>query len=123
MQMPFDWKEYLLLAQFLERSGNQNFSQEAALRSAVSRAYYAAFCHCRNFARDKQGFHPAYNAEDHQNLPLQLKFSGMYKEARTLDRLRKWRNECDYEDEISSLRLSHILTQSLARAHNLLKNI
>jgi len=36
--MPFDWKQYLSLADELSKR-----SEEAALRSAVSRAYYAAF--------------------------------------------------------------------------------
>jgi uncharacterized protein (UPF0332 family) len=38
--MPFDWAEYLRLADELA----QRQTDEAALRSAVSRAYYAAFC-------------------------------------------------------------------------------
>src|SRR5713226_9055264 len=36
--MPFDWKEYLTLAQFL--SGR---ADEASKRSAISRAYYSVF--------------------------------------------------------------------------------
>jgi len=46
--MPFDWQEYLLLARELsQRSG------EAALRSAISRAYYAAFCTACNYLRQR----------------------------------------------------------------------
>ncbi len=56
--MAFDWKEFHSLAQFLESLQGSNFSAEAALRSSVSRSYYAAFCQARNSARDEQGFIP-----------------------------------------------------------------
>ena len=41
--MSFDWSEYLNLAQELAGQATGPSSQEAKLRSAVSRAYYAAF--------------------------------------------------------------------------------
>ena len=37
--MPFDWQDYYVLAKELSER-----EEEAALRSAISRAYYAAFC-------------------------------------------------------------------------------
>ena len=37
--MPFDWNEFLTLAKALSRA----VSDEASLRSAVSRSYYSAF--------------------------------------------------------------------------------
>ena len=40
--MSFDWAEYLALAQELARPGTSNLSQEARLRSAISRAYCVA---------------------------------------------------------------------------------
>ena len=43
----FDWADYLTLAQELATRR----SDEAALRPAVSRAYYAAFCQARNVLR------------------------------------------------------------------------
>ena len=39
----FDWIEYLDLAKHLVAHGGQGSSQEARLRSAISRAYYTAF--------------------------------------------------------------------------------
>ena len=42
--MSFDWSEYLKLAQELAGQTGNPASQEARLRAAVSRAYYAVFC-------------------------------------------------------------------------------
>lgn len=48
----FDWVKYLTLAEELaERHGD-----EAAQRSAVSRAYYAVYCRARNTLEDRQLF-------------------------------------------------------------------
>ena len=51
--MSFDWKEYLNLAYFLSGRREKTYSPEGGYRSAVSRAYYAAFCYARNHARDR----------------------------------------------------------------------
>jgi hypothetical protein len=55
--MPFDWREYLNLARQLAGLQGSDYSQEAVERSAVSRAYYAAFCWARNYAEKNLGFH------------------------------------------------------------------
>jgi uncharacterized protein (UPF0332 family) len=52
--MTFDWSQYLILAQDLAGQGTVSPSEEARLRDAISRAYYAAFCKARNHLRDKE---------------------------------------------------------------------
>ncbi|MCI0614558.1 HEPN domain-containing protein [bacterium] len=47
--MPFEWAEYLRLAEELAERQND----EAALRSAVSRAYYAAYCKACAYLNEK----------------------------------------------------------------------
>lgn len=47
--MSFDWSEYLTLAQELASTSTTSPIEEAKLRSAISRAYYAAFCKARNY--------------------------------------------------------------------------
>jgi len=47
--MSFDWKSYLQLAHELIQHQNPAIPQEAYLRSAISRAYYAVFCIAKNF--------------------------------------------------------------------------
>lgn len=49
--MTFHWSEYLDLARELA----QQPTDEAKLRSAISRAYYAAFIKSRNFLQQREG--------------------------------------------------------------------
>ena len=101
--MPFDWKQYLELASELVRlSESRDAGQnEAILRSVVSRAYYAAFCHARNYSRDWLNFQPNNTADDHGRLRAFLKSGKRRGVAVKLDQLRQWRNETDYSDSVT----------------------
>lgn len=101
--MPFAWVEYLSLAQYIQSQTAAGVSQEALLRCAISRAYYAAFCHARNYARDRHGLAPHYNADDHSLAPRHFRSRRERGVAIKLDNLRDWRNVCDYEDNIPDL--------------------
>lgn len=101
--MSFDWREYLELARALTGLGGSGYSQEAADRSAVSRAYYAAFCWVRNYAGTKLGFSPQRGPDDHRRLREHLKRQGRQALASDLNKLRVWRNECDYNDQVLQL--------------------
>ncbi|MEG4171823.1 MULTISPECIES: hypothetical protein [unclassified Microcoleus] len=64
--MKFDWEEYFNLAKELAET-----TEEAKLRSAVSRAYYSVFCLARNYLRDIQqdprlSRNKTYDINDHQ---------------------------------------------------------
>jgi hypothetical protein len=99
--MAFDWREYLTLAEAIHREAGATLPEEAANRSAVSRAYYAAFCAARNWAATHQNFQAANNPNDHPLLRNHFKGRrGWLEVASTLDELRQWRNQCDYTDEI-----------------------
>ena len=99
---PFEWREYLELAQFLV-TNPESISQEAALRCATSRAYYAAFCHARNFAHTRHRFIFTGTDADHKNVRDHFERQGMGHLADKLDTLRQWRNQCDYKDEVFQL--------------------
>lgn len=96
----FDWVNYLIFAkELVERS------DEAAQRSAVSRAYYAAFCKARNRLRQK-GVIPKEDRIGHKKLWK------MYKEDPEVatrrigfhgDLMHEIRKEVDYEDTVSNL--------------------
>jgi hypothetical protein len=103
--VPFDWREYLRLAGFLQ-AGVGPFDQEAAWRSAVSRAYYAALCRVRNFARDHQGFVPQGTADNHRGLRDHLRRQHQGRLAQQLGQLRQWRNACDDEEDVPNLQLT-----------------
>src|SRR5216684_2306140 len=98
--MPFNWRDYLDLARWLETNTPPGVSPEAAGRAGVSRAYYAAFCYARNYARDYLGFVPRNDATDHGRLRAHLRQRRRHATADNLDQLQDWRNECDYEDDL-----------------------
>jgi uncharacterized protein (UPF0332 family) len=98
--MSFDWREYLDLAGSLMGSGRSTTTNEAAFRCSMSRIYYAAFCHARNYAQKKQRFVAKCNASDHALIREHFRNSGMTRIASNLNRLRQRRNACDYEDSI-----------------------
>ncbi len=119
--MPFDWREFLELARDLQGQTGSGYSAEAAERTSVSRAYYAAFCHARNYAAAHQGFRLTRTSEDHKLLRehFQRLGGGWINVEADLDELRKWRNKCDYNDSVHNLR---ILVQSALRgAHEVIE--
>lgn len=103
--MTFDWSEFLTLARTL--TGTHGINREAADRSAVSRAYYAAFCSARNYAEARLGFQARHTAEDHGLLREHLARldNDWPRLAEILDELRKWRNRCDYDDFVANLQI------------------
>lgn len=111
--MPFDWTEYLRLARSLNGDDEAVCGEEGRHRSAVSRAYYAAFCVARNYARDSLGFYPNYDTRDHADIRREYanaagRFDGeerkrVYLIPIQLDNLRQWRNNCDYRDSHPNL--------------------
>lgn len=103
--MAFNWIEYLDLAQYLQGKVSVCYSEESARRAAVSRAYYAAFCFARNYARNIYGRNKGSSKNEHADLIRFYTVLGAVKHelgdvADNLDELRQWRNFCDYEDDI-----------------------
>lgn len=101
--MSFDWREYLELARELKCQIGSGYSEEAAKRSAVSRAYYAAFCWTRNYAEAHWEFQRTGGAEDHKRLREHLRNLSKMQIASNLNRLREWRNSCDYDDKVQHI--------------------
>jgi len=98
--MPFDWKAFLDLARELHTRSREAANPEAFLHTALSRAYYAAFCYARNYAQDYLKFDPRGDPDDHGRLRHNLRSKRRGGTATRLDRLRQWRNESDYHDEM-----------------------
>lgn len=112
--MPFDWKEYLALARSLENQAGIGFSVEATTRCAVSRAYYAAFCHARNHAVSKLRYVRVKGREDHRGVRDHFIKRGQNKVANKLETLDRWRGNCDYDDEM--LLEEHLLALTFMHA-------
>ena len=119
--MPFIWYEYIRLAVFLRDQPAEDFSAEAARRTAVSRAYYGAFCHARNHAQAELGYKPEGRAADHTTLRTHLTGRGKREIAQKLDQLRQWRNKCDYEDTCAAL--AQILPAAIAAAQKVVGHL
>lgn len=53
--MSFHWSDYLELAEELQSKAVTSIIHEAYLRTAISRAYYAAFITARNYLYQVEG--------------------------------------------------------------------
>ena len=110
--MNFDWEDYLALARTLrDQSSNPN---EAALRCAVSRAYYSAFCKARNFGRDNEKLIVKGTGDDHGIVIAHFSKGKRAKVGSLLEDLRRWRNMCDYSDSVDNLHT--LATQAIFEA-------
>ena len=90
--MPFEWDGFLVLAaELAERPGN-----EAAARSAVSRAYYATLGHASEVLRGEGSISLL---RPHVDVPRALRNSAVVERAaagKGFNELRQMRNRADY---------------------------
>lgn len=122
--MPFDWKKYLELARFLQSYHGNEIDGEAARRCAVSRAYYAAFCHARHYLEVNFGFIPSKTRVDHRDVRDFLKLQARRNltiTANKLETLARWREQCDYNDVV--LKLPTILVEAIQQAQSVLDEL
>jgi uncharacterized protein (UPF0332 family) len=104
ISIDFSWKCYLDLAKELEDS-----TEEAKLRSSISRAYYAAFCLARNYMIEKDKSKLPFEGSEHQYL---IEYYLGYKNHNTnterkkianeLIRMRNERVKADYHDAFAN---------------------
>jgi uncharacterized protein (UPF0332 family) len=99
--MPFDWNDYIKLAQHLY----DNNSDQASIRSAISRAYYGSFGIVRPYCITKFGIPARKNGpEIHRTVIEKLKASSNKLEfsiGNLLSGLRDDRNLADYDSQVS----------------------
>ena len=91
----FRWCDFLELAERLCKDRHASLS-EARHRTAVSRAYYAAFNICKDRAIIR-GWQSRGQAVDHKDLKDWLAKHNNRLLARKLDQLRISRNSADYD--------------------------
>ena len=119
--MAFNWQEYLTLARHLQGQTVPEVTREGVVRALISRAYYAAFGHARNYARDWLGFVPRYSGEDHGRVREHLKRRRRWAVGTFLEELRQSRNECDYLDVLSEADLDRLVNDCLAAADYIIR--
>lgn len=122
--MPFDWGDFVQLAEELCTYPFHEGLKEAVSRCVVSRAYYGAFGTACGYAETYLGFPRSNTSEDHTALRdfLKKQPESRIKQLGTkLDRLRQWRNQCDYDSEISNL--NTMVQNALASAKAIVNQI
>ncbi|ACK73741.1 conserved hypothetical protein (plasmid) [Gloeothece citriformis PCC 7424] len=100
--MTFNWEDYLTLATELFGESSTSSIQEARFRSAISRAYYAAFNQARIFleSRDKVII-PSVNVHKYVISQFQTSLDNRrHKIGNCLLVLRVYRNQADYDPDI-----------------------
>lgn len=121
--MSFDWTEYLNVARELARPTNNPARREARLRSAISRAYYAAYIQARNHLRDQDQVEIP-QIDNHRFVIRSFIDSADSRRTTIgwdLDYLRRTRNAADYDDTIT--RLQRKTNWSLNRARNIIAGL
>lgn len=98
--MAFDWTAYLGLAQTLAIPMQP--PDEARLRAAISRAYYAAFHVAHAYRERKNGPLPRSDNPHQAAISFLIQQPVTQKLGETLNRLRRNRNHADYDDVIIS---------------------
>jgi uncharacterized protein (UPF0332 family) len=118
--MSFDWRAYLTLAETLV-SADLAAGREACLRSAMSRAYYAAFATARSQSRERHGGIVRQSAAEHGEVAAFFEKHGDAGSviAVHLTRLRLLRNRADYDDEIGDPDAT--AEEAIARAREVLR--
>jgi uncharacterized protein (UPF0332 family) len=115
--MIFSWKDYYTLAGQLKQQAVDSPQQEAFLRSAISRAYYASFCLARNYLCDSLGRKSAGIQDDHEFVKSQFRsLPGLDYQtvAENLRRLRGYRNQADYDDELPGITNTAVMAMNMA---------
>jgi uncharacterized protein (UPF0332 family) len=129
--MSFNWGDYLTLATALVKEPENPGPSEAALRSAISRAYYAAFRRALDVAIS-EGYQSRNTGDDHfavrahfRELPpshdTERKALSTY-----LIRLSKVRNQADYEDTFrfqTPRAAAHLAVSTAEKVFELLENL
>ncbi len=114
-------RDFLPLAARLATGGT-----EAEWRTAISRAYYAAFLVARGLLRDV-GFSPPPDESAHKYAVYRLSNCGapaIQQAGRDLDSLKRLRNRSDYDEAIAitqtqataAVRLAELILQTLDAA-------
>jgi hypothetical protein len=114
--MAFDWKGFLALARNLQQQAATSPEPESLFRSAVSRAYFGAYYHARNYTKGFLGFSPHEDADDHGRLRAHLKDRRRKGDADRLERLRQLRNNADYLNDLPWADAATTVASALASA-------
>ena len=121
--MPYNWAQLLDLARFLQGGAGTGYTEQAAFRSAVGRAYYAAYNHAAVYAEDNLTFRRTREASDHSRLRQYFQDRGETEIASELDDLRIMRNTCDYDDAKAFRHISEMVAPAITKAQGVIDRL
>jgi len=110
-----DWNDYLKIAKEVYSKRNSLASEEACCRSAISRAYYAAYNIAEIRQRTKEKGNKPFGQGTHKNLINYYKHHQDIKRKKigtTLDRILDLRNFCDYDSFPGNVSISDYPAQA-----------
>ena len=90
-------------AEFLATARELKDGSEADKRSAISRAYYAAFLLAKEYARVSDGSVIQNDGSDHATVPRYLERLRHFSESQKLQKLKDYRHACDYAKPVRDL--------------------
>ncbi|MDF9540338.1 hypothetical protein P5750_08695 [Bacillus cereus] len=113
----FNWSDFLTLAE--ELSERQD---EPSKRSAISRAYYSAFCNAREYLAQKEF---KYTSKDRAHETVWKTFDRLGPQGKKIsiqgDRLKRMRVRADYENQCKNL--NTLTKQALLEANSICNSI
>jgi uncharacterized protein (UPF0332 family) len=118
--MAFKWTEFILFAEQISK----NSSDEATLRSAISRAYYGAFGKVRIYCESKYKISKSFSDGIHQKVIHELKTSAIREEyslGNSLSDLRRSRNMADYDSHADVNK--RLAEQSIKKSNDIIKQL
>ncbi len=120
--MIFCWAQFVEIAEYLKNQGDTSENlKEAAYRCSISRAYYGAYRHAMNYAKDTGGYIPDGTGVDHGALRSWFRERDGTEISRRLSRLHLWRKECDYDEPLLTITdLSQCVSNSINEAQKVI---
>lgn len=120
--MTFDWVDFLNLANSLSSKAD-----ESSKRSAISRAYYAAFCSARD-RLTASGIDVPRTGKAHERVPELYGYSGDWESQQIkemLTREKVIRNSADYDKvfDCAGADLSSATERSIKRAEKTIQRV
>ena len=124
--MSFDWEDFSTIADALCTNSDLRALGEARYRTAISRAYYAAFHQAISFAEnDTAAFTRGRTGQDHKNVQDYFQASSDRNRRRiatNLARLHDNRKMADYDDTIIGS-VQSLAQSSVAVARNIINTL
>jgi hypothetical protein len=124
--MAFDWTGYLTLADTLSKA----HADEAKLRAAISRAYYAAYITARrywesvgNSLQDSDSSHVQISRAYEKRIPVSEPDKLKIQIGNTLRRLREYRVSADYEDEFAYSDIAQVAQSTIILSRKTIANV